>query len=62
MISVLAHASHWLAQAIYLAPLVLLVGILVVTQVRDRRARRQPESAAMTNAGAPNSSEDRPVP
>ena len=37
--TVLAHPSHWLAQAIYLAPLVALVIILVWTQIRDRRER-----------------------
>lgn len=37
---VFAHAGHWLVQAAYLAPLVLLVAILVVNQVRERRARK----------------------
>jgi hypothetical protein len=34
---VFAHAGHWLVQLLYLAPLVVLVGILVVTKLRDRR-------------------------
>ncbi len=34
-----AHAGHWLAQVAYLAPLVLLVVLLVVGRIRDRRAR-----------------------
>ena len=37
---VLAHAGHWAVQLLYLLPLVLLVGILVTTKVRDRRAAR----------------------
>ena len=37
---VLAHAGHWLAQLAYLAPLILLVGLLVVGRLRDRRERR----------------------
>ena len=37
----LAHAGHWLAQVAYLAPLLVLVGMLVVGRLRDRRARRQ---------------------
>ena len=38
---VFAHAGHWLIQAAYLAPLVLLVWILIANQVKERRARRQ---------------------
>jgi hypothetical protein len=34
-----AHAGHWLAQVAYLAPLVLLVALLVVGRIRDRRDR-----------------------
>jgi len=36
----LAHAGHWLVQLAYLAPLVLLVGMLAVGKLRDRRERR----------------------
>lgn len=43
--TVLAHASHWLVQAAYLAPLVLLVGILVVNQLKERRARGERRAA-----------------
>ena len=39
----LAHAGHWLAQIAYLAPLVLLVGTLVVGKLRARRERRRSE-------------------
>jgi hypothetical protein len=35
-----AHAGHWLAQIAYLAPLVLLVGLLVAGRLRERRERR----------------------
>jgi hypothetical protein len=34
-----AHAGHWLAQIAYLLPLVLLVALLVVGKVRERRER-----------------------
>ena len=37
----LAHAGHWLAQIAYLAPLVLLIGMLVVGKLRERRERRR---------------------
>ena len=36
-----AHAGHWLAQIAYLAPLVVLVVMLVVGRVKERRARRR---------------------
>jgi uncharacterized membrane protein YtjA (UPF0391 family) len=35
-----AHACHWLAQVAYLLPLVVLVVMLVVGRVRERRGRR----------------------
>jgi len=37
----LAHAGHWLVQLAYLAPLVALVGMLLLGKLRDRRARRR---------------------
>lgn len=37
----LAHAGHWLVSLLYLAPVILIVGALVVQNRRDRqRARR----------------------
>ncbi len=44
----LAHAGHWLAQIAYLAPLVLLVGLLVWGKLRERRERRR--NAGVTDA------------
>jgi hypothetical protein len=44
----LAHAGHWLAQIAYLAPLVLLVGMLVWGKLRERRERRR--NAGVTDA------------
>jgi hypothetical protein len=37
----LAHAGHWLAQLAYLAPLIVLVGMLLVGKWRERRERRR---------------------
>ena len=34
----LAHAGPWLVSLAYLAPLVFLVGVILVGKVRDRRA------------------------
>jgi hypothetical protein len=36
---VLAHAGHWLVSLAYIAPLIFLVGMILVNKVRDRRAR-----------------------
>jgi uncharacterized membrane protein YtjA (UPF0391 family) len=38
-----AHAGHWLAQIAYLLPLVVLVVMLLVSRLRERRARRDPQ-------------------
>jgi hypothetical protein len=35
---VLAHAGHWLVNLAYIAPLIFLVGVILVGKVRDRRA------------------------
>jgi hypothetical protein len=32
-----AHAGHWLVQLIYLVPLAVLVGVILVGRIRDRR-------------------------
>lgn len=34
----LAHAGHWLVNVLYLVPLLVVVAMLVVASVRDRRA------------------------
>jgi hypothetical protein len=36
---VVAHAGHWLVSLAYIAPLIFLVGVILVGKVRDRRAR-----------------------
>ncbi len=35
-----AHAGHWLAQVAYLLPLVLLIAMLVIGKLRERRERQ----------------------
>jgi hypothetical protein len=37
---VFAHAGHWLASLAYVAPLLFLVGVILVGKVRDRREER----------------------
>ena len=39
-----AHAGHWLVQVAYLLPLILLVAMLVLGKLRERRERRDDES------------------
>jgi hypothetical protein len=37
---VFAHAGHWLASLAYIAPLLFLVGVILVGKAKDRRAER----------------------
>lgn len=37
---VVAHAGHWLPQLLYLAPVVVLVGAILVGRMRERREAR----------------------
>jgi cytochrome c oxidase assembly factor CtaG len=37
--TLLAHAGHWLAQVAYALPIVLVIIALVVSKLRERRAR-----------------------
>ena len=38
--TVFAHAGHWLPQLLYVAPVAVLVGAVLVGRIRDRRAGR----------------------
>jgi len=38
--SPLAHVGHWLVDLLYVAPLLVLGGIIAVGKLRDRRGRR----------------------
>ena len=40
---VLAHAGHWAVQLIYLFPLAVLVGVILVGRARDRREQAAAE-------------------
>jgi hypothetical protein len=43
MIVPLAHAGHWLANLLYLAPVLVIVGALGYQSWRDKRAGRDPD-------------------
>jgi len=45
----IAHAGHWLVSVAYLAPLLVLVGVIGWGRLKDRRARRSGEQG--TRAG-----------
>jgi len=52
----LAHVGHWLVNVLYLVPLVIIVAMLAVSSIRDRRAE-----AVETAAGsAPPTPDARP--
>jgi hypothetical protein len=35
----IAHAGHWLTSIAYFVPVIVFLGWLIITQVRDRRSR-----------------------
>jgi hypothetical protein len=39
----LAHASHWAIYVLYAVPVLIVLGSIVVTVVRDRRGRGEAE-------------------
>jgi hypothetical protein len=43
---ILAHAGHWLAGLLYLAPVVIVVGALGYQSVKDRRAGDEDRESA----------------
>jgi hypothetical protein len=36
-----AHVGHWLLDLLYVAPLLVMVGVLAVGRLRERRGRRR---------------------
>ena len=49
----IAHAGDWLVSALYIVPLLVIVGMLAVSSIKDRRAE-----AAEAAAGGPASPAD----
>ena len=39
MIAPIAHAGHWAINLLYVAPLVIAVGVLTVQSMKDRRRK-----------------------
>ena len=50
---VFAHAGHWAVQLIYLFPLAVLVGVILVGRARDRREATADPTAAEDEAPPP---------
>jgi hypothetical protein len=42
----LAHAGHWAASLLYLAPILIVIALVAVQSVRDRRRGTQPAADA----------------
>jgi hypothetical protein len=42
----LAHAGHWAASLLYLAPILIVIALVAVQSVRDRRRGMQPAADA----------------
>ena len=45
---VLAHAGHWLVDLLYVAPLIVLGGLMIAGKVRERRAGRGRKSDGLS--------------
>jgi len=52
----IAHAGHWITGLLYLAPLVVVVGMLAISSIRDRRA----EAAELAAGGGPQAPDATP--
>jgi hypothetical protein len=55
IVAPLAHAGHWIASALYLVPLVIVVAMLGISSLRDRRAAA---AEAATPAPSPEAPAD----
>jgi hypothetical protein len=55
---VIAHAGHWLPQLLYLAPVVVLVGAILVGRMRERREARDAGDVTGARRGAPDRPSD----
>jgi len=63
MTPIFAHAGHWITSLIYAAPVVLLVALLGLDHLRNRRRDRDGSgeaSVTSTPAGEAASTPDRP--
>ncbi len=50
---VLAHIGHWYAEVMYVAPVVLMVGWLKITSVREKRRERKESQGVLTQKAEP---------
>jgi uncharacterized membrane protein SirB2 len=43
----IAHAGHWLVYVLYAVPVVIVLGSIALTMIRDRRRRDQPDETPL---------------
>jgi hypothetical protein len=48
----LAHAGHWIVDTLYLVPLLIVVAMLAITSIRDRRAEAADAAAGGSGPAA----------
>jgi hypothetical protein len=39
--TIVAHVGHWVVDLLYVAPLILIVAVLLVGKLRERRTQRE---------------------
>lgn len=49
----IAHAGHWLADLLYVLPLAVVLGFLVVQSIRDKRKTRADGARAPADGPPP---------
>jgi hypothetical protein len=59
-VTLIAHAGHWLTSIAYFVPVVVFLGWLVVTQLRDRRSRNEGVRSCIRASQARSSIPERP--
>lgn len=50
----LAHSGHWLINVLYIVPLVVIIGMLAFSSVKDRRDAAAESAAAAAAADEPD--------
>jgi hypothetical protein len=58
-VTLIAHAGHWLTTIAYFVPVVVFLGWLIVTQVRDRRNRKPGPARESSHLDQPHPGQQR---
>jgi len=51
---VVAHVGHWAVQVIYVAPLLVMVGVVLVGRIRERRRASHSKTTSDSQVAPPS--------